>query len=188
MSKPRETRLTLAIDPDTRCTGIALVDLEKVHAVGVVDVSRFAGNGRERTVAMCCSIDAALAKFPWHTFMRPGRCYVEDQQVYGTGSVDANNLTLLAKVSGAAVAACGLISRDVRLVYPREWKGSRPKGADHKATLDHYGWSYEFKGPKVPCEVTALPGDVEVIGTIPAGHMKEILDAMGLGLWGARQT
>lgn len=183
----REGELTVCvgIDPDTQCSGIAVADLEKVHAIGVIDTSRIKLRGRDAAQAQINLLTSVLVSLPWPNAIG----VVEGQQVYGVGRANANNLLLLALVSGAAVGA--LSGRETYLVLPREWKGQQPKGVNQRLTLDHYGWDYKFNGPKKPVSEVVLPDDEDLVvigGELPVAHTKEAIDALGLALWGARRA
>lgn len=195
--------VVLAIDPDTQCSGYALADLERVYAVGVVDTSNLGLRGMAAAVeqghALANAIRSVLGPVP-------DRFVVEAQQIYGVGGVNANNLLPLAMVSGAAMAAGRRMTQWVRCPLPREWKGQLKKGQSHELTLEHYKlnfarqsramirvveWSSETQvvvsNPMAAGQSSSSFDDSSARLTIPGKSLKEVLDALGLALWGAKQ-
>lgn len=169
--------IALGIDPDTRFTGMCLVDHDKVIAIGgTASPSGY--------LPMCQRIrfhirEAMLLIRPLHI----GVIVVEGQQVYSGSRGNANDLLKVAMVSGAALGATEGCER-VLCPRPQQWKGTRPKGVDQKATLRHYGWAFADCGPIQPPQWQPPPGLQEFGDPIPLRHKKEIVDAMGLALWG----
>jgi hypothetical protein len=169
--------LTLGVDPDTTAPGLALADRERVLKI---------------------ANPVLYAKDPWrdcphHVEQIIGRgvdvrLVVEGQEVYRGARTNANDLIKLAHIAGAALAAGGFSRKT--LVLPKKWKGQQPKGVSQKATLEHYiskgqGWKYRDNGPEKTPTILAVPSDVVVVGEIQ--DWSEVLDAMGLALWGSKQ-
>lgn len=166
--------IALGIDPDTRYTGMALVTLDKVLAIGGIR----SDNG---LIPMCQRIFHGIREAM--VLARPDVIVVEGQQIYRNTRVDGNNVLQVAAVAGAALAVTEGCSK-VLLPRPRDWKGQRPKGVDQKNTLRHYGWKFLDNGPTHPPSWT-VPAGLKTFGDpIPVRHKKEIVDAMGLARWG----
>lgn len=111
---------------------------------------------------------------------------VENQQAYGRGKSDPNDLIRLAHVAGAAAASAAFRAAKVLFPLPKAWKAGVPKGAHQARFLDYLGWEYEFDGPKRPVKSVVVPEDVKVIGDI-GGNWSEVVDAMALAVWGYEQ-
>lgn len=171
--------ISLGIDPDTAFTGMALVDHDKVLAIGGT-------SSPSGFMSMCQRIRFHIRQ----AMLITGRIdvvVVEGQQVYRKGRVDANGLLKVAMVTGAALGATEGCDR-VFCPKPREWKGNRPKGVDQKATLRHYGWAFKDLGPERPPLWEVPAGLAEFGDPIPLKHKKEVADAMGLALWGLNEA
>ena len=180
----RETPITvIGVDPDTKCTGFALVVDGKATAVGVFDIRHLKVKGREAAIQM----GADLSLFFQDISFTPTLSVIEGQQIYRKSKADGNDLLLVALVSGAAAGSAALNSQATVIPRPKDWKGQQPKGVNQSRTLDRLGWSYSFDGPKRPVRDVVIPEDVNVVGEIPPAHMKEVLDALGLALWGYDQ-
>ena len=177
---PMVTKTVVGVDPDTKVTGWAMVTDGKVTAVGVVDIREKGLRGQEAAAYMSKVLTHVLIRMP-----EVDLGVVEGQQVYRGSKVDANGLLKVAAVSGAALGALGLRSHLLEFPTPRMWKGQTPKGAHHARILNDQGWEFEFQGPKKPPKITSVPDHVKIVGPeIPVGHWKEVVDAMGLALWG----
>jgi hypothetical protein len=167
----------LALDPDTKGSGWAYLQGGKIEAVGVISPSEKGLKGSLAAIAMAGMINYTLTKLP-----PVDLAVVEGQEVYRNGKADANNLLLLALVSGAALATMSSRAKLMVCPRPKEWKGGAPKGAHQARILDEIGWKYDFQGPKVPPKVR------ETLEGIPPEHVKEIVDAIGLALWGLKKV
>lgn len=172
--------VVLGIDPDTKVSGLAIVIDGVLRKVGVVDIRHHKLKGTAAAGVMGGYLSKLI------TELGPvSHLVVEGQQIYSNGRADGNNLLTLALVSGACLGAGQWTAAQVTCPKPRDWKGQRPKGASQSAILDKVGWEYEFHGSRRPPTVTKIPPEVEQIGTIPKAHMKEVIDAVGLALWGS---
>lgn len=90
----------------------------------------------------------------------------EVPQKYTGSPVDMKNLLTLAFTAGYLVSS--MQPSKLTRVFPREWKGQRPKNVDNKWTL-------------------RLLSDQErhilEVSNIPKAKMDNVLDAVGIGLW-----
>ncbi len=170
------TKLVLGVDPDTQATGLALCSKDKVLIVGLASIERYKARGLNATTGMCNLLGYTIRTH----FRNADQIVIEFPQHYGVrGRANPNNLMLLAAVSGAAAGAG---YSDVTLTRPGEWKGQVPKAIHHRRILEHYGWEFKDNGKKkVPTPI--VPDDVKIVGDVPAGRWKEIVDAMGLCKW-----
>ena len=88
--------------------------------------------------------------------------------------MDANGLRVpandLIAVQAVGCVYAARMAREVKLVLPRTWKGNVPKRIHH---------------PRIRAALSPDERDILQIGldTAPKGHHKEILDAVGIGLW-----
>lgn len=167
------------LDPGKRACGLALVEGDKVLAVMVVRVPRV-----DKRWEMPSMIQKIVGQVN-HTDV----FVVENQQAYGRGKADPNDLISLAHVAGAAVGAATWRAKEVHFPLPKEWKKGIPKGAHQARVLDQLGWSYEFDGPKRPVKNVQIPEEVDrPKHGIPDEHMSEVVDAIGLALWGVSRA
>lgn len=175
--------IVIGIDPDSQGTGVCMATAEQVLAVAVCRT----GAGRRGLRAVRDQIAELRNVLMALCTAGPVAAVVsEAPQDYGEyrRKVDPNNLMLLSVVAGSAMGVAGTFVEDCFLVAPSEWKGQRKKPADHKISLAHYGWKFTDEGPgQLP--TFTIPSDVAVVneGPIPASHMKEIADAMGIARW-----
>ena len=175
----------LGIDPDTRGTGWAIVEDGKVVQCGVLDITELYSKkvkGREAAVCMAGTLVKFCAGLPPMTL-----AVIEGQQVYRSGKADANNLLLLALVSGAAAGACVWKAAATVVPRPKDWKGQQPKGVNQARSLNRLHWVFEFDGPDKPVKNVEFPEGV-LMGQPKASHLKEVVDAIGLALWGYDQV
>ena len=148
-------------------------------ACGVL-VPKEKATGQRAAIVMAGVVNAFMHSLPFRVDVG----VVEGQQVYRNGKADANGLLKVAAVSGAALGGIMFRATKVKFPLPREWKGGAPKGAHQARVLDDVGWEYEFDGPKRPPKIVRVPDGVDVVGPDPGVHWKEIVDAIGLALWG----
>ena len=178
---PVGSPVVLGVDPDTQATGLALLQGEKVLMVGLAAIDRHLEprpRGKDAAGLMAAIVGWKIRNvFKGHEY-----AVVEFPQVYKGKKVDPNNLTLLAAVSGAVCAAVGHFH--VHLTYPTEWKGQTPKSIHQKRILKRIGWEFVDNGVK-KCPTPIVPEDVKVIGDVPEGRWKEIVDAIGIALHAA---
>ena len=181
MRKPTVSNVVktiLAFDPDTRATGWAYLKEGKITAVGIIRLSKKFSGQRAASV-MAGKVNSEIRSMP---FVDLG--IVEGQQIYRNGKADGNNLLKLAAVSGACLGALMFKAARVEFPVPRTWKGQAPKGVHQARVLSELGWKHTWQGPKKPPKIDEIPDGVEVVGPDPGVHWKEIVDAMGLALWG----
>lgn len=149
----------------------------EVKSIGVLRASTV-----DRGWEMCAIVNGAIEQLPpAHVFV------VENQQAYGQGKADPNDLIRLSHVAGAAAGAAAFRAGRVLFPRPRVWKGGVPKGVHQGRVLDQIGWGYQFNGPKRPVTKVEVPEGVKLLGEIPEEHWSEVVDAIGLALWGQEQ-
>lgn len=166
--------IVLGIDPDTQGSGIAMVDVTgdriKVLGVAVADTSHLQLRGAAAAIAQGTVLRLMFLRVAG-ICGKPDFAVVEGQQVYATGSANANNLIPLAMVAGMAA----LLANDyceVRCPLPSRWKGQIKKAKHHAFIREQIGW------PKKGIECG--------IGEILEASHKEVLDAIGLAIFGAK--
>lgn len=172
--------LTLGVDPDTKAPGLALGTKSCIHKVATPTL---AGQGYQCS-SMRLNVEAFVDGRIYGRIPPFVRLAVEGQEIYSTGTANANNLIQVAMIAGAALSASGFSTR--YNPAPKKWKGQRPKGVDQKATLEHYGWKFRDNGRDKSPTLLEVPTGVEVLGDIV--DWSEVFDAMGLVWWGSRQV
>lgn len=158
--------ITIGIDPDTKDTGIALVEDGEVLRVGVASAR---GSIENRLLRMAGRIE-------WVTQCEmgpivPDRAVIENQNIRPTDK-RPNDILKLAIVVGQAMGACCGVKTYIPL--PVQWKGSVPKAIHQKRILRQANLTADLKG---------VPGTDGMTDT-QKGH---VIDAIGLALWGERQ-
>ena len=141
----------LAVDASTRATGWATYAGQELTACNLI-----------RAKNVLDMIEAVRNRLP-HGL--PG--VLELPQVYRQRQQkgDPNDLIGVAAVAGACAMIC---TPPIRLVLPREWKGTVPKHIDNARTLR-----------------TLTRAELRIVEACecPDHLMDNVLDAVGLGLW-----
>lgn len=167
--------IVLGIDPDTQGSGIAMIEVDhksvvRVLGVAVADTSHLQLRGTAAAIAQGKALLPLLFRMV-SICGAPKFAVVEGQQVYSGGGANANNLIPLAMVAGMAALEMSNYC-EVRCPLPAQWKGQVAKAIHHKRIREQIGWP--AKG--INCG----------IGEIPEGSHKEVLDAIGLAIYGAK--
>jgi len=156
--------ITLGIDPGTKSTGLAWLNDQKVVQVKVARAEgQLAENRREgmADAIRACLVDCLI----------PDRVVIEWQSVRPCDR-RPNDILALVAVAGMALAACK--SRfswkppTYYLPLPNEWKGSVPKEIHQRRIMAEVG---AFTFPE----------------SLKAQEIRDVTDAIGLALWGARR-
>lgn len=152
--------MLIAIDPGKRSLGWARFDYD-LHD------QRLAACGLLRWKDWAAMCGGMLWLYERLGGEQSGEIVIEVPQVYQQRhwKGDPNDLVDVALVAGAAGVKFG---PTVLFVRPREWKGSRPKKADHALTLSRLS----------PDELAELD-QVDA----PKSLRHNVLDAIGMGLW-----
>lgn len=99
-----------------------------------------------------------------------GEAIIEIPQIYPHSKGDPNDLIQVALASGMWKRECALSSYKVRLVKPREWKGSVPKLIHNK---------------RIMAKLT--DAETKLLEKIPKSLRHNVVDAVGLALWGIKR-
>lgn len=103
-----------------------------------------------------------LPEAPWYVIERPRFRRTGRQAEARTKDVE----DLLMATKGLEIRCTDRPGcQGVRLATPEQWKGQRPKAADHANTL----------GLLTEAEISVIPAQ--------KGQRKHVLDAVGIGLW-----
>lgn len=179
-------RIFCGVDPDLHCTAIAWIDCSGK----LIDVEF------TKVPAKIKESDAVVATLSQltETGLRHRRCQysvVEGQKYYrGKSRVPANDLILLAQVSGAAAVLLADVST-VEIPLPQTWKGSIPKPIHQARICKKLGVPYErrkeycvpdlhryqFENPEIASKILA----------IPSSKWKHLLDAVGLAQYALKR-
>lgn len=174
--------ICLGIDPDTKNTGLALVESHDCAPVGIVyrvlHVAVASATGttvQDRLVEMARSVNSALhvllESMPVH------RIAIEWQRLRPRGEKNPNSIVDLNGVAGMCLqAASAFLVRSQPLLtpIPADWKGQVPKDIHQKRILAKVGLTEDLEG---------VPG-AETMTKTQKGH---VIDAIGLALWASRQ-
>ncbi len=155
----------LYIDPGTSALGLAEFT-DRVLTSAIVSKTRLRGiedrisaHWRNARIAMSLADVAA----------------VEHMQYRPTDSTPQD----LIDVQAVGCAVAGLLADSVRLIKPSEWKGTVPKPIHHARLVG-----------VLSAEERAVLGDVaeRALRRSTRGHDKEVLDAVGIGLYDLGRT
>lgn len=175
-------RLALGVDPDTRGTGFAIVQLHEGKftpiLMGVIETQDPGARGIDAVLAQ---IRQPLPHQLLGVLAHCGWAAIEFQQNYRNGKARPDDLSLLSAISGAWASIPPPMC-EVMMPKPAQWKGTVPKGIHQKRTISKLdGWDFEDRGAKdAPLP---LPPDGLSISGIQEHHWKEIVDAIGLAIW-----
>ena len=152
--------MLVAIDPGTKALGWARFTPEgRLVSCGVSRTIERTSDGQIDAHARALGIGA-------------DRAVVEEMEIR-PGRVESQPADLL-RVQAVGCAVAGLVALRVSLLPPSRWKGSIPKRVHHVRIR------------------SALSGNErEIVDRAAAGagaHAKEVLDAVGLGLYALRRT
>jgi hypothetical protein len=127
-------------------------------------------------MAMVGALWDAWGGYPeWDHVPRIGGAIVEHMEHSPGHKGKPNDLIDLGAISGAA--ACLLTAKTpTQLVRPHTWKGQRSKAADHTHTRKIMGWVGQTHAAGVLA--------AQVPEGFPNEHLKELMDAVGLALYG----
>ncbi|RLB78176.1 MAG: hypothetical protein DRH24_14870 [Deltaproteobacteria bacterium] len=179
-------KYVFGIDPDLHDCGFGFYNLESknIYDYGIISVSK-KYKGKDAVLAMADKLLWFFDQYIWSYISLVDECellIIEGQQIYtGKGRARPNDLLKLAHVTGAILGAAtpALGPSLVRIPTPREWKGNVPKPIHQERTCRALGW---------PCKRTQ--GYTYPTGSRGAhfkpGEWKQVMDGIGLALWGAK--
>ena len=163
----------IGIDPDTKNTAVALVDIGgRVEKLGIVKAPGY--------LEMLAELPAQLSQFVEGSQIVGA--VVEGQEINYRFTKRPNDIVKLAQVAGGCAAVLsGLLPEVPRVAIPvpKRWKGNVPKQIHHGRILRRQGWGYEKAGTKesgycVPTDSPFRFGKTE---------WKHLVDAIGLACW-----
>jgi len=175
--------ISIGVDPDLHCTGMAIVQEHQVLSVAVARVPKTL-TGEKAVLAMVAEMKHQLVPLLAGGLHRtPHTAVIEGQQIYLKGLAKKDSILLLAQVAGAAAALATVMGcRKVYMPRPVDWKGSVPKPIHQERVLGRLGIE------SVRTKMGAVPrGDLSAIRG--AEHLKpadwlHVVDAIGLAVWG----
>ena len=169
--------IALGIDPDTKATGIAVVQAFPMSTFKVLYVAtapvKASLSVQERIRHMNAIISMELGSFPFGIAVE--RIAVEGQRKYPRDLVRPQDLIHLAQVAGMAAAHAQQAYPLAALWIPEpvQWKGSVEKGAMQRRILGRLGLTERLVG-------------VEGAGGMTKTQRGHVIDALGLALWVAQ--
>ncbi len=110
---------------------------------------------------------------------------VEGQQYHAKGASAAGALITLATNAGAAAAlfGCGFGPRHIKIPTPGEWKGQLKKWQHHPRICKELGWKCHTYNTKT--EIYTIPDETR--WDFRHREWYDLLDAIGLALWGQKK-
>ncbi|RME04184.1 MAG: hypothetical protein D6812_04485 [Deltaproteobacteria bacterium] len=176
--------LILGIDPGLKVSGVALLRRKELLEVDLVTLPPLGG-----VFASVRGTLMGVKILEWIDSMEfaPDIVVVEGQQIYKTGAANPGDILALAHVSAAVASGAHARGSFVALPPPRKWKGNEPKGINQARTAECLHIPYVFSRPDIPIRVTEWPPSCKRPRKLPSKHVKEIMDAAGLAIWGWRE-
>lgn len=174
-----ERMLAVGIDPDTKSTGVAVVQafnggLQVVH-VGLVRAKGRKSADRRFVMAREMMDWFAHADLPY----TPTAVTIEWQKLRPKGEKNPNSIVDLCGIAGMAYAAGTLLGADMMFApIPSEWKGTVPKSVHQKRIVSRLHLTMDLtyiEGYGNGC----VPGSEK----IPASMKTHVIDALGLACW-----
>lgn len=162
----------LGIDPDTKNTGIAVVEFPEARVVWVGVASSKGRLVQDRLVEMAESLHDAVDEIRevvfWELEYPP--VVIEWQALRPKGEKNPNSIVDLNGIVGMCVGAFCRLSTKILTPTPVKWKGSVPKAIHQKRILS-----------KVVIDSNS---GFDALTKTQQGH---VIDAIGLALWGKEQ-
>lgn len=182
--------MILGLDPSTKVTAYCIYNPapKKILKVGVFRSPKGL-KGTEAAVAMCRILPLGLHSLGHSYFLDKAVIEGQNDHAGGKKSIRPIDIMRLALVAGAAIGCVNAI--DIVVPSPSEWKGSISKQAKQGHILRDLGIAFEKRGTAKDGYCRPLPMSLHLI---PGGDVvryitdwKEIVDAMGLAVWGAKE-
>lgn len=162
----------LAVDPDSKHTGLALVRHNKDNTDTLVDATLAkvkvpkGSTARERVEDMSRAFSVALAKLLYHVPKgETATVVIEWQALNPTGEKNPNAIVDLCGFAGACAAVAAGYGCRILLVTPQEWTG----GVD--------------KGIRINRAQRKLGDQAPGLDKMPPGQKSHAFDAAALALW-----
>lgn len=179
--------IVLGIDPDTKTTGIGLLnDGRPIHA-RLIEVPKRRAPVGERILQMIDRLDDVLSdlRIDLPEGQHVERIIVEGQRHRPGSPVRAQDLIHLAQVAGIAAGLCRVLwpGREIVMPEPSDWKGSVRKDAFTRRILRDLELEHAPNGG-----LRYRGGTVRVPGTpsLKKADATHVIDGLGLALWGWR--
>ncbi len=114
-------------------------------------------------------VGAARVGWKWEG---PPHCDVvcEVPQKYVGSNAEMQSLLTLAVTAGYLIGA--VQPKSIKLCFPRDWKGQRPKDVDNAYTLKL---------------LTDQERQILEVSGIPRSQLHNVIDAIGIGLWALKR-
>lgn len=185
----------MGIDPGIHITGIAVTDETTCYAVDVVSISKELKKEdavRKMILELQKEIFYFIELLDMNRISLPKLIVVESQEIYpGKNKCKYEDLINLSKVAGAAAGVVlNLLNlpkfSSLRIPKPFEWKGDRPKPLHQSNILKRMGWKCRKTSTHAYPIEPLLEDRVLNAENISNAEWKEVVDAIGLAMWGAQ--
>gem|GEM_PF-2552943 len=181
--------IVLGIDPDTKTTGVGLVNAGSPIYAQLVTVPNKTAKVNVRILQMIDQMESFLSNF---RVEQPegasiAKIVVEGQRFRPGSPVRPQDLIHLAQVAGSIAGICRALWPGVEIVMPEptDWKGSIKKATFTRRILKDLGLTIGADGGLVfvgsPIKLR-LPGTTKLSKT-DSSHP---IDGLGMALWGYR--
>ena len=175
----------VGVDPDTSTSGVAIVDqLGRLAWAGTVGRANKL-NGLDAVQFMLRSVEAfklSLVDQDGRPLHFHGAVEMMDASYTTRSGKSIIDLMLVAPVAGAFhLKLLSMGCACAHLVYPRDWKGSVPKGIHHGRILNRLQLPFQKAGGKDPKRQYAYPTSLPF--ETKKGEWKHLTDAAGLALY-----
>ncbi len=112
---------------------------------------------------------------------------IECEQLHGRSEQNPNSILLMARNAGEWFGRCSEYCENVRYIRVADWKGNTPKDINHRRSFEKLDPA-ELKALVAGCTgVSPKSAAVDVAirkGLTTSDKRGNILDAIGIGLWG----
>lgn len=166
--------IAVGIDPDTKATGIAVLQSRGRELPDILYLATVRAKGRlcrDRHPEMAWRLRERMAGI--RVEFNVDLVVIEWQKIYknrpGIDKLNPNSILEVATVSGMALAAAG--QDEVLLPLPGDWAPSIPKAARQAREVKRYG--LDLTGPQ--------------FRGILSSHRTHVIDAISLAAWGLEQ-
>ena len=183
--------IVLGIDPDTKTTGLGLLNDGKPIYAHLIEVPDRKAKVNVRILRMVDAVESFLSNFrveqPEGAAIE--KIVIEGQRHRPGSKVRPQDLIHLAQVAGAIAGVCSALWPGVQIVMPEPtaWKGSVKKDVFTRRILKDLGLELSEKGGLqfADAKVTVrLPGTTK----LKKSDSSHPIDGLGLALWGYRNT